>query len=147
LKKYLECHDVNYTTISHPTTYTASQTAQSAHISGKHMAKVVVVKLDGQLAIIALPAHAHVDFTALQNSIPAKKVELAREYEFNSKFPQCDTGAMPPFGELYGMDVYLANSLAQQNWIAFNGGSHVDLLKMSAQDYLKLVHPTVIPNC
>lgn len=147
LKKYLDEHNISFSTISHPTAYTASQVAQAAHISGKHMAKVVMVKLDGQLAIIVLPAPAHVDFNTLQNIAHAKKVELAREYEFNSKFPHCDVGAMPPFGELYGMDVYLANSLARQDWIAFNAGTHADLLKMSAKDYLQLAHPTVIPNC
>ncbi|MEE9452079.1 MAG: YbaK/EbsC family protein [Gammaproteobacteria bacterium] len=147
LRKYLDKSEVNYSTISHPTAYTASQTAQVAHIPGKHMAKVVMVKLDGKLAIAVLPAHSHVNFMALQQLAHAKKIELAREYEFTTEFPHCDVGAMPPFGDLYGMSVYLADSLRKQDWIVFNGGNHSDLLRMSAEDYLTIAHPTLIPNC
>lgn len=144
LKHYLDEHDIAYDTISHTTSYTASQTAQSAHIPGKRLAKVVIAKIDGELAMVALPACAQLDLKSLQTSAGAKQVELAHEYEFTDKFPDCDVGAMPPIGEMYGMDVYLADSLSHEDWIAFNGGTHTDLLQMSTKDFLKLVHPKLI---
>ena len=147
IKEYLEKKHVKYATINHPTAYTASQTAQAAHIPGKQMIKVVVIKADEKLAIVALPAHENIDINALRKLTKAKKVVLAHEYEFNEQFPGCDVGAMPPFGELFKMEVYMAESLTKQNWLACNAGSHSDLLKIKGDEFLKLVHPKPIPNC
>jgi Ala-tRNA(Pro) deacylase len=147
IKNYLDTNHIPYQTIHHLPAYTASQTAQAAHISGKHLAKVVIVKLDGNFAMVALPANRNVDWEALKKVTNAKQVELASEQEFSQLFPNCDTGAMPPFGNLYGCDVYLADSLAHETWFAFNGGSHDDLIRMSTKDFLKEVNPTLLPQC
>lgn len=147
IKHYLEEHAVPYSLITHSPTYTASQTAQAAHISGKHVAKVLVVKMDGKFAMIALPANKQFDVNLLKDQIHAKHVEIAHEYEFNDKFPGCDVGAMPPFGELYGMPVFLAESLKNKDWVVFNGGNHSDLIQMSCADFLKLVHPKFLAKC
>lgn len=147
LTDYLKQNKVKYTTINHSPAYTASQTAQSAHVSGKNMIKIVMTKMDGELAIVVLPAHERLDMANLKQQCKAKKIELAHEYEFNDKFPGCELGAMPPFGDLYHMDVYMADSLSHRNWIAFNGGTHSELIKMSTQDFLKLVHPQLLPYC
>lgn len=147
IRKFLENHHVKYSVINHPTAYTASQIAQSAHIPGRQLAKIVVVKIDDKLAMVTLPAHVHLDLDAIKELSHGKKVKLAREYEFNTQFPGCEVGAMPPFGELYNMDVYLADSLTHQDWVAFNGGTHSDLLKINCKELLKLVHPKLLPNC
>jgi Ala-tRNA(Pro) deacylase len=147
IKNYLDTKHIPYQTIHHLPSYTASQTAQAAHISGKHLAKVVIVKLDGNFAMVALPANRNIDWEALKEVTHAKQAELASEQEFTKLFPDCDTGAMPPFGNLYGYDVYLADSLAHENWFAFNGGSHDDLIRMSTQDFLQEVNPTLLPKC
>lgn len=147
IRKFLENHHVKYSVINHPTAYTASQIAQSAHIPGRQLAKVVVVKIDDKLAIVTLPAHTHLDIDNIKKISCGKKVKLAREHEFNTEFPGCEVGAMPPFGELYDMDVYFADSLTQQDWLAFNGGTHSDLLKIDCKELLKLIHPKLLPNC
>lgn len=147
IKRYLEEQAVPYSLISHSPTYTASQTAEAAHVSGKHMAKVVVVKLDGKFAIMALPANSQLDLASCKNQLKAKQLELAHEYEFNDKFPGCDVGAMPPFGDLFGMEVFLAESLKGRDWVVFNGGNHSDLIQMSSSDFLKLVHPKSLAKC
>ena len=147
LTDFLDQNKVNYSTISHTPAYTASQTAQSAHISGKNMAKLVMVKIDNKLAMIVMPAHVRLDMALLKQETKAKDIELAHEYEFNDKFPGCELGAMPPFGDLYEMDVYVADSLSHRNWLAFNGGTHSELIKMKTKDFLSLVHPHLLPQC
>lgn len=147
LKRYLDDHNVDYETISHTTAYTAAQTAQAAHIPGRNLAKVVITKIDGEFTIVALPANKQLDLEGLKDATGAKQVALAHEYEFSSKFKDCDVGAMPPIGELYDMDVYLADSLSHEDWLAFDAGTHNDLLKMSTEDFLQLVHPKLLPEC
>jgi Ala-tRNA(Pro) deacylase len=147
IKDYLQQNQVGYSLITHPPAYTASQTAQAAHVPGRCLAKIVMVKIDEQLAMVVLPANMHVNFNQLKAVSHAKDVHLAREFEFNSRFPDCDVGAMPPFGDPYGLDVYLAESLSKQDWVVCNGGTHYDLLKITAEDLVKLAHPTLLPNC
>lgn len=147
IKHYLKEHSIPYSVISHSTAYTAAQTAQSAHVSGKNLAKVIVVKMDGKFSLIALPAHEQLDLQTLKKETKCKNIEIAHEYEFSDKFLGCEVGAMPPFGELFGMEVYAAESLKNQNWIAFNGGNHNDLIQMSCTDFLKLVHPKFLSAC
>lgn len=147
VKKYLDSNKVDYSVINHSPAYTASQTAQAAHISGKQMAKVVIAKVDGNYCMFAIPAHTQLDFDTVQKKTKAKNVELAHEYEFNQKFSDCDVGAMPPFGDLYGMEVYLADSLKNQDWLVFNGGNHSELIRMNCNDFLKLAHPKFLPKC
>ncbi len=147
LKNVLDQNHIHYRTIVHDASYTASQTAQTAHISGKHLAKVVVVKLDGKLTIAVLPAHRRLDLHAIKELSHAKKVELAKESEFNASFPKCEIGALPPFGNLWGMETYLANSLAKQANFVINAGTHTELCEIPSKEYLQLVHPKLIPWC
>ncbi len=144
LMEYLDSHQVKYATISHAPAYTAGEIAAEAHISGKELAKTVMVKLDGQLAMAVLPADRKIDFQLLKEATGADHVELAQEQEFKDQFPDCEVGAMPPFGNLYGLPVYVEQSLAQDEEIVFNAGTHQDSICMKYMDFARLVRPRVI---
>jgi len=144
LREFLDSHNIQYVTISHSPAYTAQMVARSAHIPEKDLAKTVIVKVDDRFAMAVLPASLQVSLDHLKAAAGAENVELASEAEFKSLFPDCDTGAMPPFGNLYDMDVYAAEQLAEDEEIAFNAGSHIELIKMSYSDFDKLVTPNVI---
>ena len=141
LKLYLDENDVKYMTISHSKAYTSQEIAASAHIPGRELAKTVMIKINGQMAMAILPASQMVNFELLKETIGASEVELASEREFKDMFPECEIGAMPPFGNLYGMDVYATESLAKENEIVFNAGSHTELIKMVYKDFERLVNP------
>lgn len=143
LKEFLDSHHVKYHCIAHAPSYTAQEIAAAARISGKQMAKTVIVKIGDELAMVVIPANEHVNFSALRKMTGAKEVDLAREADFKTKFPECEVGAMPPFGNLYGMPVYVSNKLAHDK-IVFNSGTHSELLQMTYQDFEKLVKPLVI---
>lgn len=144
LKDFLDENEIQYITITHSQAYTAQKVAASAHISGWEIAKTVIVKVDGELAMAVLPASTRIDMRVLKEVTGFENVQLATEDEFSSRFHDCETGAMPPFGNLYGMDVYVANSLAEDEEIAFNACSHTELVRMSYYDYARLVHPKVL---
>jgi Ala-tRNA(Pro) deacylase len=144
LRDYLDNHHVKYITISHSPAYTAQTIAQSAHIPGKDLAKTVIVKLDDGYAMAVLPASHKVDLDYLKRGVAAKDVALADESEFESLFPDCELGAMPPFGNLYDMDVYVAEELTGDEEIAFNAGTHTELVQMAYKDFASLVEPKVI---
>ncbi len=144
LKEFLDRENVKYVTISHSRAYTAQETAASAHISGKEMAKTVMVKMDGEIAMAVLPASNRVDFDLLKGAAGAREVELATENEFMKLVPDCEVGAMPPFGNLYGMDVYVAKSLAEDDEIAFNACAHTVLIQMSYKDFERLAKPKIM---
>jgi Ala-tRNA(Pro) deacylase len=144
LTSFLDEQKVKYVKISHSPAYTAQEIAAIAHIAGRELAKSVIVKLDGELAMAVLPASFRVDFKLLKKAAKAKKAELASEEEFRDHFPECELGAMPPFGNLYDIKVYVAESLTEDDEIAFNAGSHTELIRMSYKDYERLVAPTVL---
>jgi Ala-tRNA(Pro) deacylase len=144
LREFLDNHQVEYVVISHSLAYTAQGVAALAHIPGKELAKTVVVKIDGALAMVVLPASYQVDLARLKARVGADRVELASEQEFKDRFPDCETGAMPPFGNLYGMDVYADESLSHDKEIAFNAGSHWELVRMKWEDVQRLVKPRII---
>lgn len=146
LKSFLDSNNVKYVSVTHSPSYTAQEIAASAHVSGKNMAKTVIIKLDGKMAMVIEPAHTRVDFESVKSFANAKDVELASESEFRDRFPECELGAMPPFGNLYNMDVYVGDELAAQKDILFNAGTHSELIKMDYQDFAQLVKPTVIPS-
>jgi len=144
LKEFLDSNKVKYVTISHSMAYTATEIAASAHIPEKELAKTVVLKIDGKMAMAVLPASHKVDFDRLKGTLGAGSIELASEVEFKDRFSDCDIGAMPPFGNLYGMEVFVADSLAEDKEIAFNAGSHTELIKLSYGDFERLVKPKVV---
>jgi len=144
LKEFLESHKIKYKTISHPEVFTAQEIAATAHIPGKELAKTVIVKIDDKMTMAVLPASYRVDFDLLKKGAGAKRVELASEQEFKDMFPDCEVGAMPPFGNLYGMEVFVAESLAEGEQIAFNAGSHTELIRVSYKDFEAHVKPKVL---
>jgi len=144
LKEFLDNHNVEYITISHSKAYTAQKTAASAHIPGKELAKTVIVKFDGKMAMTVLPASYKIDFDQLKIASGANKVEISSEDEFRDIFPDCELGAMPPFGNLYDMEVYVAMTLAEDEEIAFNACSHTELVRMKYKDFDKLAKPKIL---
>jgi len=144
LKEYLDRYHIKYVTISHSPVYTAQEIAASAHIPGKELAKTVMVKIDGRMAMAVLPASYKVDFDLLKKAAGASSVGLASEEEFKDIFPDCEIGAMPPFGNLYGMDVFVASSLAEDGEIAFNAGSHSELIRLAYKDFERSAKPKVV---
>ena len=143
LKEFLDKHKIKYVSIHHSTAYAASEIAASAHVKGKNLAKTVVVKLDGKLAMAVLPSRYHVSLERLRVASSSGSVALAAEEEFSREFPGCDEGAMPPFGNLYGMPVYVDASLTEDEEIAFNACSHTELVQLAYKDFQALVKPTV----
>lgn len=141
LKEFLDENNVRYITISHSPAYTAQEMAAKAHLPGKEIAKTVLVKIEGKLAMAVLPGSFKINFEELKKVIGSENVRLADEHEFIDKFPDCEVGAMPPFGNLYGIEVFVARSLAEDEEIAFNACSHSQLIKMAYTDYEKLVKP------
>ncbi|MBZ5567265.1 MAG: YbaK/EbsC family protein [Acidobacteriia bacterium] len=144
LKDFLDRNEIKYELIHHPTTYTAQLTAASSHVTADELAKVVMVSRDGKLAMAVVPASQRVDITALHTASGAVSLRLASELEFKQQFPDCDAGAMPPFGNLYGMDVFVDEGLVKQARIAFNAGSHDEVMRLAYQDFVRLVQPKVL---
>jgi Ala-tRNA(Pro) deacylase len=144
LKDFLDKHKVKYVVIQHSTAYTSSEIAASAHVKGKLLAKTVIVRLDGRDVMAVLPSSYHVDLERLRLATRSGKAELAAEGEFAKEFPGCDEGGMPPFGNLYGMPVYVDPTLAADEQIAFNACTHTELIQMAYKDFAELVKPTVI---
>ena len=145
LREFLDSHHVKYLVISHSLAYTAQGIAALAHVSGKKLAKTVIVKIDGILAMAVVPASFHVDLVRLRTLTGAQTVEIASEPEFKDAFPDCETGAMPPFGNLYDMPVYADASLAKNDEITFSAGTHRELVRMGWDDVVRLVDPKVYP--
>jgi len=143
LKEFLDSQKIKYVVISHSPAYTAMEVAQSAHIPGKDLAKVVIVVLDGRTCMAVMPATRKLDLERLRQSANASEARLATEDEFRKLFPECETGAMPPFGNLYEMEVYVSAQLAADHEIAFNAGSHTEIIKLTYADYARLVKPKV----
>jgi Ala-tRNA(Pro) deacylase len=143
LEAYLDKENVRYAIITHPRAFTATEVAQSAHIPGGMLAKTVLVEIDGTLAMAVLPANHRVRIADLRELAQTDVVRLAHEDKFKRLFPDCEVGAMPPFGNLYDMPVYVSPLLAEQAEIAFNAGSHTEIIKLSWQDFERLVKPRV----
>ncbi len=144
LKQFLDANGVKYVSIIHSPAYTAQEVAASVHIPGRAMAKTVIVDLDGELAMAVLPANRRVVLQDLRDLTGSDRVRFASEEAFKSRFPDCEVGAMPPFGNLYDMEVYAAESLSQSREIAFNAGSHEEVIKLAYADFERLANPKVM---
>ena len=145
LREFLDRHNIQYLVVSHSLAYTAQGVAALAHVPGKELAKTVMVMVDGRLAMAVVPASCRVDLHRLKRYLRAESVELASEAEFSDGFADCETGAMPPFGNLYGMDVFVDQNLTEDKEITFNAGSHRVLVRMRFDDFDKLVKPVILP--
>ncbi len=144
LMEFLDERDAKYVLISHSRAFTAQEIAAKAHVPGKEMAKTVVIKIDGEMALAVLPASFRVDLDLLRDVTRADVVELADEREFRDTFPGCELGAMPPFGNLYEMRTLVADTLAEDESIAFNAGSHTELIRMTFEDFRRLAQPEIV---
>jgi Ala-tRNA(Pro) deacylase len=143
LKEYLDSNKVQYDVLTHEIAYTAQDTAAAAHVSGQELAKSVVVSADERFVLAILPAPLKVDLERLKQILQARDVRLAHESEFSSLFPGCDRGAMPPFGNLYGIDIYVDESLTRDEDIVFNACTHVDAIRMKYRDFERLAGPKI----
>ena len=144
LKEFLDKEKIKYVCIIHSPAYTAQEVAASAHITGRELAKTVIVHLDGETAMAVLPANRKIVLQDLRDVTGADQVRFVPEDDFKRQFPDCETGAMPPFGNLYGMEVYVAESLTENEEIAFNAGSHYELIRMAYRDFEDVVNPLVM---
>lgn len=140
VRKYLISHGVGYKVERHPITYTAQETAAAEHVTGRSFAKPVIVNADGRLIMTVLPAHRRLDLDKLQALLGSEDVRLAHEEEFAPIFDDCERGAEPPFGNLYGLPTIVDVDLTTEE-IVFNAGSHTETMKIPIIDYLGLVHP------
>ncbi len=144
LKEFLDKNNIKYVVISHSRAFTAAAIGAITHIPGKEIAKTVMVKLDGKLAMAVVPGSRSVDLNGLKTAVPAQTATIVPEPEFSDSFPDCEVGAMPPFGMLYELPVYVDEMLTRDEEIAFNAGSHRELVRMSYKDYERLVRPKIV---
>lgn len=144
LKDFLDSHQVKYTSLTHSAAYTAQEIAASAHVPGRELAKVVVLKVDGRMILAVCPASEMVDLDRLRQLLGAERIDLATEGDFIEFFAGCELGAMPPFGHLYGLETFASKSLAEDEYIAFNAGSHTELIRLPYREFARLEKPTVL---
>jgi Ala-tRNA(Pro) deacylase len=144
LSGFLDSKGVNYSLTHHPQAFTAREVAVAEHLSSREVAKTVVVFGDRQYHMIVVPASKLIDFQEVRGALGLSQVRLATEDELARLFPDCELGAMPPVGPLYGMSVYLDGSLAAEDTIAFNAGTHREVIHMQTADFRKIVNPTIV---
>lgn len=143
LEAYLRESEVPFQVQHHAVAYTAQEVAAAEHIPGRMLVKVVMVLGDGELSMFVLPAPSRVDLDRAAAILAAKQARLAHEEEFAGRFPGCEVGAMPPFGNLYNLPLYLDKSLAEDETIVFEAGTHTDTMSMKYADFERLAKPTV----
>jgi len=147
IRKYLDENDIRYILIVHSPAYTAQEIAANAHIPGDILAKSVILKIDGTLAMCVLPASRRLDLQKCKAALKGENVRLASENEFREHFPECELGAIPPFGNLFGLPVFVSKELSRNKELAFNAGTHREVIKLAYDDYHRLVNPTVLDLC
>jgi Ala-tRNA(Pro) deacylase len=143
LEQYLHENGVGFEVMTHRQVFTMQEVAAELHVPGQQVAKVVLAKADGRMVMLVLPAPYRVNTDQVRDLVGAKKARRAEEEEFAGLFPDCDTGAMPPFGNLYDLPVYVDRSLAEERDIVFRIGSHRETMKLAYADFARLVKPTV----
>jgi Ala-tRNA(Pro) deacylase len=144
LQEFLDSKNVNYNCIRHELAFTGIEIAKAAHVPTKQLAKTIIIIVEGQPAMMVLPSAYQIDMRSLSQAFKPSAVTLADENQFSKWFPDCEVGAMPPFGNLYDMDVFVAESLTENEEIAFNAGSHSEVIQMCYRDYEALVKPKLV---
>lgn len=144
LKEFLDARQVRYTCLQHPPAFTAQELAHHARLTGNEVAKTVIVELDGKMAMLVMPATWRIRWDRLTDVMDTDFVQLADEEEFKDRFPHCEVGAMPPFGNLFGMAVYCCEMLMGQEQLAFPAGSHTESIRMRTDDFEQLAAPVII---
>jgi Ala-tRNA(Pro) deacylase len=144
LLQYLEQQEVEYEVLRHDRAYTAQEAAAAAHIPGDALAKAVMVIVDGEMGMAVLPATYRVNLDLLKDQLGAKKVTMATEKEFKDRFPDCDVGALPPFGNLYDLPIYADNQLSKEIDMAFCAGTHTELIRIPFEEFKRLAEPRIL---
>ena len=144
LKQFLDQHQVRYEVRSHPQRFTAQEVAEVEHVPGMEMAKVVILRAGTEYLMVAIPAPFKVDLNVARRETGKPDLHLATEEEFATLFPGCEPGAMPPFGNLFNVPVWVDGTLAKQQEIIFNAGNHKQTVHMSYADFARLVQPRVV---
>lgn len=145
LRAYLDQHSATAHFHTHRPVYTAQEVAATEHVTGKAVAKVVMAHADGRMVMLVLPASRRVDVARVREGLGAADVRLAREQEFQDIFPDCEAGAMPPFGHLYGVDVYVDPALSEMPVMLFEAGTHREVGVMAFSEFQRLEHPHLLP--
>lgn len=143
LEEYLAENNITYKTVSHPEAFTAQEIAAALHVHGKDLIKSVMLKADGRLVMAVLPASWRIDFNKVKELLNCREVRLAKEDEFRGNFPDCETGAEPPFGNLYNVETIVDKTLTADERIFFNAGNHYEAVEMDWSDFERLVRPRV----
>ncbi|MGE5681742.1 MAG: aminoacyl-tRNA deacylase [Bacillota bacterium] len=144
LKDFLEKSEVKYTDIIHPLTFSAQETAAKSHVKGREFAKTVLILINDSMVMTVLPASHLIDFPKLKKTLRIDDIRLASETEFKMKFPDCEVGAMPPLGNLYGMDVYFSESLLVNRSVTFNAGTHTEAISIKVSELVRIINPKVL---
>ncbi len=142
--KYLDAENIDYTLVPHITSFTAQETAQKTHIKGNELSKVVVISDHKKLMMVVIPASCILLQRSIAKLLNSSSLSIVPEHQFKDSFPGCEIGAMPPFGNLYGMDVLVAKELSEQKYITFNGGAHNLLIRMRTSDFLNMTDAQII---
>ena len=143
LEQYFRENEVPFEVMKHEEAYTMQEVAASLHVPGRQVAKVVIVKADAQMAMLVVSSPDRLNFAKVRALLDAKDVRLAKEDEFSDLFPDCEVGGMPPFGNLYGVPVYVDQALSNEANIVFRIGTHKEVMKVSSADFARLAGPTV----
>jgi Ala-tRNA(Pro) deacylase len=143
LDQFLRQARVPYTTFRHPEAFTAQGEAAVSHVPGRSWAKIVVCVADNEPILAVLPAPFMLDLEQLRVLTGASALRLASEQEFQQLYPDCELGAMPPFGNLYLQRVFVDQSLVGETDMAFNAGTHTDAIRMHYWDFAEVAHPVV----
>jgi Ala-tRNA(Pro) deacylase len=141
LERLLEESGAAFEVIDHPLAFTAQEEAAASHVSGRHWAKTVAVLVDGEPALAVVPATRRLDLDKLRKVVGTEDVQIAREAEFQGLYPDCELGAMPPFGELYGQRTFIDEILREEELIAFHAGDHRTAIEMGYSDFERLCEP------
>ena len=147
VEEYLRDENVRFSVHHHPPAYSAQRLAAVEHVPGSMVAKVVIAYADDQMVMLCLPAPCRVDLIKLMNLLGTDDVRLATEQDMEMAFPDCEVGAMPPFGNLYRMPVFVDKQLAEDERVLFQACRHTDTIEMRFDDFTRLVHPVVTDFC
>ena len=147
LIEYLEQNKVWFVPMTHPRAYTAQEIAAAQHVPGREMAKTIILRVDQDFAMIVIPATQRIDLKILKEELPYKEIAFATEYEFAWLFPDSEVGAMPPFGNLYNLPVFVDRTLSEDKEIVFNAGTHANTIRMKYEDFEALVKPQIVDLC
>lgn len=147
LELFLREHGIGFEKHAHHTTYTSQALAEAEHVSGYHVAKPVVVKAGGQFAMCVVPAPRHVDLEKVRSLLKAPDVRLASEEEMKTLFEDCEVGAEPPIGKLYGLATIMDEELKKEDFLVMQAGTHTDAVKLRREDWEKVAEPTCASVC